>query len=153
MLEFTMISHDGAGWQIRPYRLADQDDCKAIFNGCLEDFPWRGGPEDSVQQLSRALIRGLCWVAEEPSAGVIGFVTLIEQRSYVDHLFIDADWRLCGVGRGLLDTARQFLGHPLTLSVDRGNHAAREAYAALGWAPTGEAGGRGRKGWLKLKGP
>ncbi len=148
-----MIVHDGAGWQIRPYRPGDHEDCEAILTACLEDFPWRGAPDGSLRQLYRALSRGLCWVAEEPSAGVVGFLTLIESRDYVDHLFVDVDWRLCGVGRGLLDTARLFLGRPLTLTVDRGNHRARDAYAALGWAPTGEAGGRGRKGWLRLKGP
>ena len=148
-----MISHDGAGWQIRPFRPTDGEDCQAILTGCLEDFPWRGRPEVSVKQLSAALGRGLCWVAEEPCAGVVGFLTLIEDKAYVDHLFIDADWRFCGIGRGLLETARSFLGEPLTLSVDRGNHRAREAYEALGWAPTGETGGRGRAGWMKLRSP
>ena len=52
----------------------------------------------SVLQNAFASARVL--VAEEASAGIIGFLTLNITTGYVDHLFVHADWRLCGVGRG-----------------------------------------------------
>ena len=83
------------------------------------------------------------WVAEEPQAGVVGFLTLRPDSGYVDHLFVAPDWRLCGVGRGLLHVGRDVMGEPLLLDVDAQNSPARKAYEALGWkdfARTGEAG-------------
>ena len=55
------------------------------------------------------------------------------RTGYVDHLFVDEDWRLCGVGRGLLEVARYEAARPLILDVDMQNVAARRAYEKLGW--------------------
>ena len=79
------------------------------------------------------MIAGDAYVAVEPQAGPVGFLTLIDRTTYVDHLFVHPEWRLCGIARGLLEVARQEVGESLTLDVDLKNESARAAYAALGW--------------------
>lgn len=79
------------------------------------------------------MTKGDAYVAAEAHAGPVGFLTLIDLTTYVDHLFVNPDWRLCGVARGLLETAREDIGESLTLDVDQKNAGARAAYAALGW--------------------
>lgn len=148
-----MLSHPAAGWSIR--RLADRDreTCLDIFMACLGDFHWRGPHGRYTAPLMAALSRRTSWVAEEPRAGIVGFITLKPRLAYVDHLFVDVDWRLCGIGRGLLTVAREAAAKPLTLTVDVQNTAARRAYEALGWMPTGQAGGDGNSGWMRLVSP
>jgi GNAT superfamily N-acetyltransferase len=135
-----MYTHDAAGWSIRPFSQNDRAAVFHIFRRCLKEFPWRGDWRAYQPSLQASLMAPLAqkFVAEEPSAGVVGFITLQTQSAYVDHLFVDADWRLCGVGRGLLEVAREAAGRSLSLDVDEDNHRARDAYAALGWRMVAE---------------
>ena len=139
-----------AGWSIRRFKPSDSRSCIAIFRTCLNAFAWRG-PMQDVRPLVASLIRFETWVAEEPQAGIVGFLTMDPLNAYVDHLFVDEDWRFCGVGSGLLEAARDKAGRRLTLTVDRENRFARGAYEAMGWEPTGEAGGRGQGAWIRLR--
>ena len=66
--------------------------------------------------------------------GLVGFLTLERSKAYVAHLFVDRDWRLCGVAAGLLDVARDLARSPLQLDVDIQNEAAFRAYKKLGWS-------------------
>ncbi len=140
-----MYVHPAAGWSVRGFGRDDRNSCIAIFRDCLAEFPWRGEWRSHLPALDKALARPPTFVAEEPNAGVIGFLTLDRPNAYVDHLFVAFDWRLCGVGRGLLEVARNRVGRPLSLHVDAQNRAALAAYEALGWkvaarASTGPAG-------------
>lgn len=54
-------------------------------------------------------------------------------EGYIPYLFIDMDWRLCGIGTSLLALARRTSGKPLMLDCDAGNKAALAAYEAMGW--------------------
>ena len=83
--------------------------------------------------LQNAFVASRALVAAEPSAGVVGFLTVQARNGYVDHLFVQEDWRLCGVGRGLLEIARSEAAKPLILDVDMQNVAARRAYETMGW--------------------
>lgn len=147
-----MIDHPAAGWRIRAYVPEDALCCVRVFDGCFDEFAWRGARTPHVDPLLTALEESFAWVAEEPNAGIVGFLTMIPERGYVEHLFVDADWRLCGIGRGLLETARLVARRPLTLTVDAENRRAREAYAALGWSAVA-SGGRGARAWLRLVSP
>ena len=91
-------------------------------------------------------------MAEEKQAGVVGFLTLEQAKAYVPHVFVDRDWRFCGVGSGLLQVARGFIGRPLQLDVDVKNEAAIEAYIALGWKERAKV-GRGQREQVRLVGP
>jgi GNAT superfamily N-acetyltransferase len=128
-----MYKHAGAGWSIRPFQAADAGPCLSIFRDCLTSMPWRIRNRGQYMVLRRALGPNNAWVAEEPDAGVIGFLTLQLPQDYIDHLFVDPDWRFCGVARGLLEVARQAATGPLSLDVDAENMGARRAYEALGW--------------------
>ncbi|KCZ92410.1 GNAT family N-acetyltransferase [Hyphomonas johnsonii] len=117
----------------------DRVTCLRIFRDALRAFPWRGDWQNYLPALQAALANAQVLVAEEPQAGTIAFLTLNPASGYVDHLFVHADWRLCGVGRGLLEVARTEAGRPLILDVDAQNVAARDAYEAMGWRVMVEA--------------
>lgn len=102
--------------------------------------------------MRRTLLAAEVFVAEVRQAGVIGFVSLEGLSTYVPHLFVDRDWRYCGIGRGLLDVAREKVGGPLKLDVDRQNERAIAAYQAMGWRVAAPAGAR-RGHQIRLVGP
>ncbi len=148
-----MYTHAAAGWHIRDYVTRDGQACMSIFLSCLRKFPWRGTPRPYVARLIRSLPHSRIWVAEEPNAGVIAFLTLQTPEAYIDHLFVHEDWRFCGVGRGLLDVAREEAGQPLTLDVDAQNFGARKAYETLGWRVAASAGESGGRSQIRLVSP
>jgi len=128
-----LLSHPGAGWHVRAARRSDQSDIEDIFATCLKAFPWRGSLADELIRLRRTAQSCLFFVAEEPKAGVIGFLTLEKPKAYIPHLFVVPDWRLCGIGQGLLSVARSKAGQPLRLDVDGKNANAIKAYHSMGW--------------------
>jgi GNAT superfamily N-acetyltransferase len=134
-----MYRHAGAGWSIRAFTRNDRIACLRIFRDCLRAFPWRGEWQAYLPVLQNAFANARVLVAQEPSAGVIGFLTLNMTTGYVDHLFVHDDWRLCGVGRGLLDVAQSEAGKCLTLDVDEQNVGARKAYEHMGWQVVADA--------------
>ena len=148
-----MYIHAGAGWHIRNYETSDGQACMSIFMSCLRKFPWRGAPRPYVARLIRSLPGAKIWVAEEPNAGIIGFLTLQPHDAYIDHIFVHEDWRFCGVGRGLLEVAREEAGQPLTLDVDTQNFGARKAYEALGWHVAASAGEDSARSQIRLVSP
>ncbi|WP_291199771.1 GNAT family N-acetyltransferase [Hyphomonas sp.] len=103
--------------------------------------------------LRRALSPQAAWVAEEPDAGIVGFLTLQPLQDYIDHLFVDTDWRFCGVARGLLEVARQGATGALSLDVDTENMGARRAYEALGWQVVASTGSTGKARQMRLVSP
>lgn len=147
-----MYTHTGAGWHIRDFDRRDYRACYQIFRDCLRELPWRGPAAPYLRQLFNSLPTARAWTAEEPQAGVVGFMTLRRGSGYVDHLFVAPDWRFCGVGRGLLQVGRDQMGQPLLLDVDAPNLAARRAYEALGWKTFAKAGDTGQE-QIRLVGP
>jgi GNAT superfamily N-acetyltransferase len=148
-----MYTHASAGWSIRKMAAEDRDACLAIFRECVSAFPWRGDWQGQVPQLKRAFEIGRSFVATEPRAGTVGFLTLQLPQCYVDHLFVHEDWRFCGVARGLISVARRLAGKPLSLDVDLKNMGARRAYEALGWRVEARAQGKHTGGQLRLVSP
>ena len=137
-----LLHHPGAGWSVRRARSSDFSDISVIFRACLEAFPWRAVAVEEHLRLRIALVQGDILVAEEDQAGVIGFLILERKKPYVSHLFVDPDWRFCGVGAGLLEVARDVVRQPLQLDVDVLNVHAQAAYEAMGWTVVAPAGGR-----------
>ena len=148
----SLMTHPGAGWSVRHWRREDYPRIEAIFRDCLQSFPWRGPAREEVIRLRQSLSANVAFVATEKRAGVVGFLTLEQGKAYVPHVFVDEDWRLCGVGSGLLKVARNFVGRPLQLDVDVQNTAAIEAYMVLGWRERAKV-GRGRHEQVRLIGP
>ena len=127
------MSHRAAGWKIRLRLSSDNAGIEALFETCLSRFPWRGSVTDEIVRLRQALNTNDCLVAHETHAGVVGFLILERPKAYVSHLFVDDDWRFCGVGSGLLGVARDMARSPLQLDVDVQNQPAMRAYKAMGW--------------------
>ncbi len=148
----NLLTHPAAGWSVRHWRRDDYPQIEAIFSDCLTAFPWRGAARDEILRLRQTLSLNVAFVAEETQAGIVGFLTLEQGKAYVPHVFVDRDWRFCGVGSGLLQVARKFVGQPLQLDVDVQNEAAIEAYLALGWRESAKVGG-GQREQVRLVGP
>ena len=147
----SLYSHPGAGWSVRHWRRGDYPQIEVIFRDCLKAFPWRRAERDEIIRLRQSLSANVAFVAEEKRAGVVGFLPLEHGQAYVPHVVVDRDWRLCGVGSGLLQVARNFVGRPLQLDVDVQNEAAIEAYTALGWRERARV-GRDRNEQVSLVG-
>jgi len=126
-------NNPAAGWGIRLFKSGDAVGMKRVFEGCLRDFPWRGSILSEWRNLKASAKGSDILVAEEPSAGIVGFMVIDFSKSYISHVFVDIDWRLCGIGRAFLDIARETTGKSLALDVDEDNTAAQHAYKALGW--------------------
>lgn len=148
-----MYKHAGAGWSIRPFTAADAGACLSIFRECLADMPWRVRNRGQYMVLRRALSPQTAWVAEEPDAGIVGFLTLQQPHDYIDHLFVALDWRFCGVARGLLQVAREAAAGTLSLDVDAENMGARRAYEALGWQVVASTRSTGKARQMRLVSP
>lgn len=148
----ALLTHVSAGWFIRPFEKADLVSMESLFLDCLDDFPWRGGPVDELVRLRKAIRVSRCLIAEEAKAGLVGFLTLERERPYVAHLFVDRDWRICGIGSGLLEIARNLARAPLELDVDVQNESARRAYQAMGWVEKVGA-SASRPGQTRMSGP
>lgn len=127
------MSHRAAGWSIRLRLKTDNSRIEAVFRDCLTAFTWRGQETEEIIRLRHALSVSDCLIAQEKQAGLVGFLILERPKAYVSHLFVDADWRLCGVGSGLLAVARDLARAPLQLDVDVQNGHAMRAYKAMGW--------------------
>lgn len=145
----SLYAHPAAGWQIRAANLADFFDIEDVFRTCLKDFSWRNA-EQELDRLHQTLAVTRVFVAEELSAGIVGFLTLERKKAYVPHLFVHPDWRFCGVGSGLLSVARVKADEPLELDVDEQNKAARAVYDRLGWIELTGANRRPRAGQIRL---
>ena len=103
-------------------------------------------------RLRQILRASQCLIAEEGEAGLVGFLTLERDKAYVAHLFVDRDWRFCGVGSGLLDVARHLARAPLQLDVDVQNEGALKAYRAMGWVERVDV-SPARPGQTRMSGP
>ena len=148
----ALMAHTSAGWEIRPHNRDDQSGIEAVFLRCLAEFPWRRNRETELEALLYARKYSTVLVATEPDAGIIGFIILQSDKAYVSHLFIDQDWRFCGIARGLLSVARTLSQGPLQLDVDERNKGAIAAYAALGWTEK-VRGGPDQRDQRRLVGP
>jgi ribosomal protein S18 acetylase RimI-like enzyme len=127
------LHHKGAGWTIRNWEPDDSQAIMNLFTDCLKDFPWRGDPLTYQRQLMLDAVRCPVFVAVEPKAGLIGFMIVDLSAGYISHLFVDRNWRLCGIGRDMLALAKRNGRAQLKLDVDVQNKAARAAYEKLGW--------------------
>ncbi len=83
--------------------------------------------------------------------GVLGFYA---PDNFIHSLFVAPGQQRCGVGRALMEKARELANGPLSLKVDEPNHAARAFYARFGFAEAGGEAGRGVTDgvpWLALR--
>jgi len=132
----ALMAHSSAGWEIRPHSRNDRAAIERVFLDCHTELPWRTEPGPDLNTLRYALKYSSVLVAHEKDAGGIGFIVFLTERCYVSHLFVDMNWRFCGVARGLLDVGRTLSSGPLQVDLDTQNTGALAAYAAMGWTET-----------------
>ena len=77
------------------------------------------------------------WIAHDDAATPLGFMGYGD--GVVEGLFIDASHRGSGVGRRLIDHARQRSGGALSVDVNEQNDAAVGFYEALGFTVVGRS--------------
>ncbi|SFI73391.1 GNAT family N-acetyltransferase [Celeribacter neptunius] len=138
--------------RIRPARWGDKDALLQMIHALAHHHG--DEPELTMAALIDLMGAGLPWlrllVAEDSSgesegllgyAGLVGGVQLQHGRKNMDlhHLFIRQDMRGRGVGRALIDAARQEAValdcHRLTVSTQTHNTRAQETYLACGFEP------------------
>ncbi|MEO0881105.1 MAG: GNAT family N-acetyltransferase [Pseudomonadota bacterium] len=132
-METVYAHHPNAGWVIRPLMQGDVGQALGVFETCLAEFPWRESFAKERAHLFQSAVNSDVLIASEAQAGVVGFMVADLSTGYVSHLFVDLDWRLCGIGSAFLALAREASGQPLVLDVDEGNSGGRAAYESLGW--------------------
>lgn len=122
----------------------------------MEEFSWRGPERQEIKRIRQTLIAADVYVASEPAAGLIGFMSYEPVNAYIPHLFVTADWRFCGVASSLLEVARAQTDGPVQLDVDCLNENAIAFYRAQGWtirAPADRMSGVIRRGQIRLISP
>ena len=98
---------------IRPARLDDLPKLGAIENSGAETFTAYGkpladgSPPAPADQWAHALSDGLLWVADDPAAGVIGFVAgeLTDDGLYIEEVDVLMERQQQGHGRRLMQAA------------------------------------------------
>ncbi|MEL7546484.1 MAG: GNAT family N-acetyltransferase [Pseudomonadota bacterium] len=152
----TLDTHSGAGWSIRKWRRTDYPQVELIFRDCLSEFSWRGPERDELRRMRQTLVAADVYVAAEPAAGLVGFMSFEPVNAYVPHLFVAADWRFCGVASSLLAVARARAEGAVQLDVDCLNERAIAFYRSQGWsirAPADRKSGVIRRGQIRLISP
>jgi len=87
------------------------------------------------------LVNDEVWVAEADGRTVIGFAGIAP--GWLEHLYIDPAFQGTGVGRRLLDLAKERQPHGLQLWAFARNHRARRFYEAAGFLLEEETDGAG----------
>jgi GNAT superfamily N-acetyltransferase len=88
-------------------------------------------PEQDQNYFALVLDSQECWVAVIENQ-IVGFSVLNE--GWLDHLYVLPESRGIGIGRELLDNAKEFVASELQLWTFQGNHYARAFYAKNGFA-------------------
>jgi len=88
------------------------------------------------------LVNDEVWVAES-NGRVVGFAAIAP--GWLEHLYIDPEFQGRGIGRSLLDLAKERQPNELQLYAFARNHRARRFYEAAGFVLTLEGDGTGNE--------
>lgn len=131
-------------FRLRPYRADDEDAAVAIWQrGWQAAYP----QIDFSQRLdwfrehwARLQIEARILLAEtaEPPHALAGFVTVSPRTGYLDQLVVAPEAQRRGVGRLLIDAAKEIGRAGLTLHVNKDNRRAVVFYQDCGFAIAGE---------------
>lgn len=132
---------------LRPARPGDAEALGAIFLASRADrrfFPPLAHPAGTVVPFLRERVLPRCRVrVAEEGARVLGFLALA--GGMVEHLYVDPHAHRRGVGRALLDDARNASPAGLTLWCFQRNTPALAFYAAQGFVEAGRTDGSGNE--------
>lgn len=142
-----MQTHNGAGWQIRLYDAGEEvaepsssprkitpDHILELYVESLLTDPLWDHSKDATLEAVVKLSKATTFIAEEPKAGLIGFAAMTDDVvPHINQIYVLPDWRFCGVGSSLLETARNSTDSCVTLHVHAGNASLIGALKRLGW--------------------
>ncbi len=96
---------------------------------------WTDWAERSATSATQAMF--LAWDGAE-AVGIAGIFHHDDVWQVIS-MWVEPDWRGCGVGRGLLDAAVGFAEGEVRLSVTDGNDDARRLYERYGFVDIGQS--------------
>lgn len=116
---------------LRPMRPQDVPNVAKIYLASRQAyFPWVKKPQYAdFERVSVGELVQVAVVADE----IVGFAALSEWDSFLHLLFVKIGWQQQGVGKALLDWARQQVQRPLELKVVQANVAAQRFYEREGF--------------------
>ncbi len=118
---------------IRPARLSDALPCAKILQQWINETHWFPNPAPesaSEQAMARRISSGVVMVAQN-AGGIVGFVAY--EGGFLECLYLEKEARNQGLGRALLDLAKNNGAETVSLWVLQRNHAARRFYAREGF--------------------
>jgi putative acetyltransferase len=129
--------------QFRPYVAADEDAAIALWQRTWQKaYPniafakrlewWRARWRDDLVPAATIIIA-------ERDGVMIGLVTIERETGYLDQLMVAPEIWGCGIGRMLLDEAKQLSPAKIELHVNQDNERAIRLYAKAGFSVTGES--------------
>lgn len=136
----------------RQASITDLKSLATLFNKYREFYKQGSNLDGAEQFLSERLNKNesIIFVAEDDSAGIVGFTQLYPSFSSVslkrlwilNDLFVSNDHRGKGAAKGLLDAAVEFAkstnARGLTLKTAQDNLEAQRLYEAHGWKKDGQ---------------
>ena len=123
---------------VRPYRIADQARCAAIYVAARRvAFAWVPADRFSLEDFLADTADEEISVAEGRlrggNVGILGFVSVFARDRFIHHLYVDPDCRRHGIGRALMRYATASQPGPWRLKCVVANEAAMAFYRAEGW--------------------
>lgn len=117
-------------------RQATTDDLPALKDIFLVtrqiSFIWKKNPDFKLSDFDEATKDEEIWVAEQ-NGEICGFIALWKETNFVHHLFVHPKYQNKGIGKQLIDKAKEVLQSPLTLKVEIANIKALQFYTKDGW--------------------
>jgi len=119
---------------IRVAQKKDVPDLKKIFLIARKThFTWRDTSQFQLSDYDKATEGEDIWLAEE-NGRILGFIALWAPTNFIHHLFIHPHYQGKGIGKKLLEKAKEILQYPITLKVEIPNEKARLFYSKQGWS-------------------
>jgi len=134
---------------IRDLTSQDEDACALIFaRGWAHAFPQHERDID-VETLIRETDGEMVLIAEQDGV-ILAFAAIYMPDDFLHHLYVDPAVHKMGVGRALIEAARERTGGRLRLRCQDSNTNARAFYAHLGFSEY-ERGADEYGGWIGLR--
>ncbi|MBW4432175.1 MAG: GNAT family N-acetyltransferase [Pelatocladus maniniholoensis HA4357-MV3] len=122
---------------IRPYCPEDLEEVVQLWwRTWHETFPKLTHPQSYTTWIVRfrdeIAVQGLVWVAELENK-IIGFVVVMEQKRYLDQIFVDTRYQNQGIGSMLIEKAKEACPLELNLHTLQQNIQASAFYERHGF--------------------
>jgi len=133
LLFCTSMGIDVTEIRVRPAETSDQDVLAEIYLAARrQTFPWMAIEKFRHEDYFKATAGEKVLLAEL-SGALVGFVSVVTEKSFVHNLFIDPAYQAKGLGKALLGAGIENLPRPVRLKCTERNVQACKFYERLGW--------------------